>query len=121
MLLDENSFGNREVYSQVSIGKRNYFMMKILDKYIFQELIDPFIFGLFSFSLILSASMIMFELVRAVVISGMPLFTALQIFIFRLPSVVVYIFPMATLLAALLGFSRLSKDSKWPRGQVTEL
>lgn len=87
-------------------------MIKIIDKYIFKELIDPFLFGLLSFSLILSASMVMFELVRAVVISGMPLFTAFQIFIFRLPSVVVYIFPMATLLAALLGFSRLSKDSE---------
>jgi len=87
-------------------------MIKIIDRYIFKELIDPFLFGLFSFSLILSASMILFELVRAVVLSGMPLFTALQLFVFRLPTVVVYIFPMATLLAALLGFGRLSKDSE---------
>lgn len=87
-------------------------MIKIIDRYIFKELIDPFLFGLFSFSLILSASMILFELVRAVVLSGMPLLTALQLFVFRLPTVVVYIFPMATLLAALLGFGRLSKDSE---------
>ncbi len=87
-------------------------MIKKIDKYIFSELIDPFLFGLFSFSLILSASMVLFELVRAVVLSGMSIFVALQIFIFRLPSVVVYIFPMATLLAALLAFSRLSKDSE---------
>lgn len=87
-------------------------MIKIIDRYIFKELIDPFLFGLFSFSLILSASMILFELVRAVVLSGMPLLVALQLFIFRLPTVVVYIFPMATLLAALLGFGRLSKDSE---------
>ncbi|MBI5699602.1 LptF/LptG family permease [Candidatus Saganbacteria bacterium] len=87
-------------------------MFKIIDRYIFKELIDPFLFGLFSFSLILSASMILFELVRAVVLSGMPLLVALQLFIFRLPTVVVYIFPMATLLAALLGFGRLSKDSE---------
>ncbi|NQU18125.1 MAG: YjgP/YjgQ family permease [Candidatus Saganbacteria bacterium] len=87
-------------------------MLKLVDRYIFKELFDPFIFGLLSFSLILSASMVMFELVRAVVISGMPILIALKIFIFRLPAVVVYIFPMATLLAALLGFSRLSKDSE---------
>lgn len=87
-------------------------MMKTIDKYIFRELIDPFLFGLLSFTLILSASMVLFELVRAVVLQGMPLITALKIFIFRMPSVVVYIFPMATLLASLLGFARLSKDSE---------
>jgi lipopolysaccharide export system permease protein len=87
-------------------------MIKIIDRYIFKELIDPFLFGLTSFTLILSASMVMFELVRAVVVHGMPLLVAAQIFIFRLPGIMVYIFPMATLLAALLGFSRLSHDSE---------
>ncbi len=87
-------------------------MLKQIDRYIFKELFDPFLFGLLSFSLILSASMVMFELVRAVVMSGMPLIVALKIFIYRLPGVVVYIFPMAALLAALLGFARLSKDSE---------
>lgn len=87
-------------------------MIKIVDRYIFRELIEPFLFGLGSFTAILSASMIMFELVRAVVLHGMPLIVALQVFIYRLPAVVVYIFPMATLLAALLAFGRLSNDSE---------
>ncbi|HTY12733.1 MAG TPA: LptF/LptG family permease [Candidatus Omnitrophota bacterium] len=87
-------------------------MIKLIDRYIIRELIDPFIFGLLSFTLILSASMVLFELTRAVVIYGMPLFIAFKIFVFRLPSVAVYIFPMATLLAVLLGFARLSKDSE---------
>lgn len=56
--------------------------------------------------------MVLFELVRAVVLRGMPLIVALQVFIYRLPSIVVYIFPMAILLAALLSFSRLSGDSE---------
>lgn len=87
-------------------------MIKIIDRYIVKELIDPFIFGLLSFSLILSASMVLFELVRAVVVQGMPLLAAGQLFLYRLPQVMVYIFPMATLLAALLSFGRLSKDSE---------
>ena len=87
-------------------------MIKIIDRYIFRELIEPFLFGLGAFTAILSASMILFELVRAVALRGMPLIVALQIFIYRLPGVVVYIFPMATLLAALLAFSRLSNDSE---------
>ncbi len=87
-------------------------MIKLIDKYIFKELIDPFLFGLLAFSLILSASMVMFELVRAVVQQGMPIISALKLFVFRPPSVIVYIFPMAMLSAALLALSRLSKDSE---------
>ena len=87
-------------------------MIKIVDRYIFRELIEPFLFGLGSFTAILSASMVLFELVRAVVLRGMPLLVALQVFVYRLPNIVVYIFPMATLLAALLAFSRLSSDSE---------
>ncbi|MFA5840383.1 MAG: LptF/LptG family permease [Candidatus Margulisiibacteriota bacterium] len=87
-------------------------MIKIIDRYIFRELFEPFLFGLGAFTAILSASMILFELVRAVVIRGMPLIIALQIFTYKLPAIVVYIFPMATLLAALLAFGRLSGDSE---------
>lgn len=87
-------------------------MIKTIDRYIFKELMEPFLFGLGSFTAILSSSMILFELVRAVVLRGMPLLVALQIYVYRLPGIVVYIFPMATLLAALLAFSRLSHDSE---------
>ncbi len=87
-------------------------MIKIIDRYILKELFDPFIFGLLSFTLILSASMVMFELVRAVVLMGMPLQIAVEVFLLRLPSVVVYIFPMAMLLASLLCFARMSSDKE---------
>ncbi|MCX5748829.1 MAG: LptF/LptG family permease [Candidatus Saganbacteria bacterium] len=87
-------------------------MIKILDRYIIKELLDPFIFGVAAFTLILSASMVMFELVRAVILMGMPFYIAVQLFLFRLPSVMVYIFPMAMLLAAILSFARLSADKE---------
>lgn len=87
-------------------------MIKTIDRYVFQELIEPFLFGLGAFTAILSSSMVLFELVRAVVLRGMPVQVALQIYLYRLPGIVVYIFPMATLLAALLAFSRLSHDSE---------
>ncbi len=85
---------------------------KIVDRYIFRELLEPFAFGLGSFTAILSSSMGLLELVRAVVLKGMPVWIAVQIFVYRLPAIVVYIFPMATLLAALMAFSRLSHDSE---------
>ena len=87
-------------------------MIKIVDRYIFRELLEPFLFGLGAFTAILASSMIMFELVRAVILGGMPILVAIQIFIYKLPSIVVYIFPMATLLAALMAFFRLSHDSE---------
>jgi len=87
-------------------------MIKTIDRYIFREIFDPFLFGLGAFTAILSASMILFDLVRAVVVRGMPLLTAAQIFVYRLPGTAVYIFPMATLLAALLAFGRLSSSSE---------
>lgn len=87
-------------------------MIKIIDRYIIKELFDPFLFGLGAFTAILSASMILFDLVRAVVVRGMPLTVAAQIFVYRLPGTAVYIFPMATLLAALLAFGQLSARSE---------
>lgn len=87
-------------------------MIKIIDRYIVKELFDPFLFGLGAFTAILSASMILFDLVRAVVVRGMPLFAAAQVFVYRLPGTAVYIFPMATLLAALLAFGKLSGQSE---------
>lgn len=87
-------------------------MIKIIDRYILKELLDPFLFGLASFTLILSASMVMFELVRAVILMGMPLIVAAQLFLFRLPGVIVYIFPMAMLLSSILSFAKLSSDKE---------
>jgi lipopolysaccharide export system permease protein len=87
-------------------------MFKTIDRYVFKELFDPFLFGLGAFTAILASSTVLFELVRAVIIKGMPVLVAIQLFIFRLPAVMVYIFPMAMLLSALLGFARLSSDSE---------
>jgi lipopolysaccharide export system permease protein len=87
-------------------------MFKTIDRYIMREIFDPFLFGLGAFTAILSASMILFDLVRAVAMKGMPLLTAAQIFVYRLPTTAVYIFPMATLLGALLAFAQLSSRSE---------
>jgi lipopolysaccharide export system permease protein len=87
-------------------------MFKTIDRYITREIFDPFLFGLGAFTAILSASMILFDLVRAVAMKGMPLLTAAQIFMYRLPTTAVYIFPMATLLGTLLAFAQLSSRSE---------
>jgi lipopolysaccharide export system permease protein len=55
---------------------------------------------------------VVFELVRRVAESGLPLLAAVQVLVLRLPGFLVLSFPMATLMATLLAFSRLSGSSE---------
>ena len=54
----------------------------------------------------------MFDLVRKIVETGLPFTIALQVLLFKLPSFLVISFPMATLMATLLAYSRLSANSE---------
>ena len=69
--------------------------MRILDKYILKEFLAPFLFGVAAFTAIFLGAE-----------------SALKIFILALPRIVVYTFPMAVLLGALMCFSRLSGSSE---------
>ncbi len=84
----------------------------VMDRYIAAELLLPFLFGVGAFSSIGVAIGAVFELVRRVVESGLPLSIALNIFLLKLPGFIVLAFPMSTLLAALMTYSRLSSDSE---------
>jgi lipopolysaccharide export system permease protein len=55
---------------------------------------------------------VVFELVRRVAESGLPLWAAAQVLLLNLPAFLVLAFPMATLMATLLAFSRLSGNSE---------
>lgn len=84
----------------------------IMDRYIATELLLPFLFGVGAFSSVLVAIGTVFELVRKVVESGLPVAIALNVFSLQIPYFVVLSFPMSTLLAALMTYSRLSSDSE---------
>ena len=84
--------------------------MKLIDRYLLKELINPFIFGLVSFVLILSGSTTLIPLMTEAAKYGMPFFVVIHLFILQLPNVIVYSFPMAMLLAAIISFGRLSAD-----------
>lgn len=84
----------------------------LMDRYIITELLLPFLFGVGAFSSVLVAIGTLFELVRRVVESGLPITIALNIFLLKLPFFVVYAFPMSILLAALMTYGRLSSDSE---------
>ncbi len=84
--------------------------MTLLDRYVFKELFGPFLFGIAAFSSILAGSTVLFQLVGESTRLGIPLMQVIQLFIYRLPSLIVFTFPMSMLLATILAFGRLSSD-----------
>lgn len=84
----------------------------VMDRYLATELVMPFLFGVGAFSSVGVAIGTLFDLVRKVTESGLLLSIAIKVLLLKLPEFVVYAFPMSTLLAALMAYSRLSSDSE---------
>lgn len=86
-------------------------MGRILNRYIFVEVLVPFFFGLSVFTFILLIARIL-KLVELVVNRGVPLLDILKTFALILPAFLEVTVPMALLLAILLGFGRLASDTE---------
>ncbi len=84
----------------------------IMDRYILGQLIGPFLFGVGIFTAVALSIGVVFDLVRKVTESGLPLGIALEVFLLKMPSFIVLAFPMSILLATLMAYSRLSSDSE---------
>ena len=84
----------------------------LLDRWILSQLIPPLVFSISAFTVVSVSVGVMFDLVRKIVELDLPLNTALNILVLRLPSFIVLSFPMATLLASLLTYSKLSSNSE---------
>ena len=94
-----------------------YFRLRVnyiplLDRWILSQLIPPLIFSISAFTVVSVSVGVMFDLVRKIVEFDLPINIALNILILKLPSFVVLSFPMATLLASLLTYSKLSSNSE---------
>jgi lipopolysaccharide export system permease protein len=83
-----------------------------MDRWLLQELIGPLLFGIAAFTAVSLSVGVVFELVRRVAESGLPLLAAMNVLGLRLPGFLVLSFPMATLMASLLAYSRLSGSSE---------
>ncbi len=94
-----------EVWSRVNPLTR-------LDSYIFQVLWPIFAFGVGIFSALGVAAGVLFDLLRQVSDIQLPFGTALQILGLQIPYFMSLSFPMAVLLASLLGMSRLTADGE---------
>ncbi|MBF0409592.1 MAG: LptF/LptG family permease [Candidatus Riflebacteria bacterium] len=86
-------------------------MFKIVDRYILEELLQPFLFGLSFFVAIWLIDLLM-ELINLIFAKGVPLSVVGLFFIYSLPPTLVISFPMAILLGNLVAFGRLSSDSE---------
>jgi len=84
----------------------------LMDRWLASELLGPLLFGVAAFTAVSLSVGVVFELVRKVSESGLPLTAALQVLLLRLPGFLVLSFPMATLMATLLAYSRLSSNSE---------
>jgi len=84
----------------------------IMDRYLAMQLLPPFLFGVGAFTSVVLTIDSLFDLLRKVVEAGVPITIALKVFLLKLPYVMVYSFPMSTLLATLMTYSRLSSESE---------
>lgn len=94
------------------LPQRFWQRLPLMDRWLTSELIGPLLFGVAAFTVVSLSVGVVFELVRKVAEAGLPPLVAMQVLGLRLPSFLVLSFPMATLMATLLGYSRLSGSSE---------
>jgi lipopolysaccharide export system permease protein len=90
--------------------------VRTLDKYILKELLGPFFFGLGAFTILFFSVETLIGVARMISESDVPFTLVLEYLSCRLPQVLIFTFPMATLMACLLAFGRLSGE-----GELTAL
>ena len=86
-------------------------MGKIVHRYVFREIVVPFLFGLSVFTFILLIARLL-KLIELVVTRGVPVLNILQLLSYIMPAFLEVTVPMAMLLAILIAFGRLSADSE---------
>ncbi len=94
------------------LGLAPWRRLPLLDRWLLGELFGPLVYGVAAFTAVSLSVGAVFELVRRVAESGLPLDVALQVLVLELPSFLVLSFPMATLMATLLTFSKLAGNSE---------
>lgn len=93
-------------------SSRGLFTVGTLDRFILRELMAPFFFGIMAFSVILVAGSLLFKIADLVIQRGVSLGIVIRLFLYYLPRIVAMTIPMSCLLAALLGFGKLSANSE---------
>jgi lipopolysaccharide export system permease protein len=77
-----------------------------------KEIIEALLFGIATFTCILGGGVILLPLVGQAVALNIPVFSTIMLLVYRLPSIVVFVFPMSMLLATILTIGRFRSDSE---------
>ena len=84
----------------------------MIDRWIIGQILPPMFFAISAFTVISLSVGVMFDLIRKIVEFGLPLFLAIKVLIYSLPSFLVLSFPMSVLLSTLLAYGKLSSNSE---------
>ena len=85
--------------------------MKVIDRYIFAEMIGPFLVGVIGFVMVLAVDLL-FTMADLIINKGVPLWAVLKLLVYKLPSIMVLTFPVSTLFATAMALGRLGKDNE---------
>ena len=85
--------------------------MKVIDRYVASETIGPFLIGIVGFVLVMTVDLL-FTMADWIINKGVPLWAVLKLLVYKLPSILVMTFPVATLFGAAMAMGRLSKDNE---------
>jgi len=88
------------------------YRFRLLDRFILKELSGPFFFGMVAFTIILVAGSLLFKIADLVIQRGVSVGVVIRLFLYYLPRLVSFTIPMSCLLAALLGFGKMSANSE---------
>ncbi len=87
------------------------FRIRILDRYIFREILAPFLLSISALTLVLFLQK-MFRLAELIVSKGATLSSTAKLFAYVMPSFLVMTIPMSFLMATLMAFAQLCADSE---------
>jgi len=86
-------------------------VLKFFDRYIIKEIIPPFLIGLLITTFVLLMNQIL-QFSEIFITRGVSFKVAVVIFVYLVPSIIVFTMPMAVLMGVLGGLTRLSSDAE---------
>jgi lipopolysaccharide export system permease protein len=86
--------------------------ISVMDRYIFIQLLLPFLFGVCAFSSIVLAIGGLIDLIRQVAEAGLPIAVAIEVMVLKMPLFVTYSFPMSILLSGMMAYGSFSASSE---------
>ena len=86
--------------------------LRILDKYLFTEVFMTFLFGICAFSAVFIGSGTLFRIAKYITDYGATLPMVIKVFVYSLPNIIIWTFPMSMLLAALMTYGKMSGSSE---------